>query len=579
MFYRENVNYPELIWEDLAFQIDHRKDKRSRRENMPFPRFTKVVINYFLKRHNSLSNLKYQYYHTIKDDGIVSRLNFVRICKDYQEYGLLIPETMLTEAIKQSKSYQMFIKYFTIQIPPKKRKCKGSQGKKTTDTHVADGDVSKESDLEPPKRKTTRRRVVKKKVIISANDNIISDDPDFALELEEESGKVTFDPPKRLKGVPSLTLEEQEAADTIKLLKKVERPTEDNLVLEAQIKELVLYHGFSMSPHSSLLPQVKELGSEHERKYSEEDLLDDEDKDDKDGDADDEGDDHFSDTQDADDEDSDTKSDIDEIYNLSVSSGVGTQFFNSSYDISLTGSLSVQKVLVSVILETTNLPPIHEILTETLVSSVVSSPYVTPTISIVQQTSTPIPKPPITTDAPTTTTVVLESDALSVVQLRLAKLEKDMSELMKIDLSVKARVSLKTQVPSVVDNYLGSKVGDTPTVDLEQESKKNPSEILKIKKEQAEMQKMRKFTIKSTDKATLKEFDQKSTLYQTMHANKSFNRNPANHRLYHALIEALIEDKNAMEKVVDDTIKHHKRKHDEDDDDDDDEDPSAGPNQ
>nr|GEZ31692.1 hypothetical protein [Tanacetum cinerariifolium] len=31
---RENVDYPELIWEDIAYQIDHRKEKRSRRENM-----------------------------------------------------------------------------------------------------------------------------------------------------------------------------------------------------------------------------------------------------------------------------------------------------------------------------------------------------------------------------------------------------------------------------------------------------------------------------------------------------------------------------------------------------------------
>ncbi|GJT32037.1 hypothetical protein Tco_0922456 [Tanacetum coccineum] len=84
---------------------------------------------------------------------------------------------------------------------------------------------------------------------------------------------------------------------------------------------------------------------------------------------------------------------------------------------------------------------------------------------------------------------------------------------------------------------------------------------------------MPKFTIKSTDKAALKEFDQKSALYQTMHANKSFNRNPANQRLYHALIEALIEDENAMDKGVANTIKDHKRKHD------DDEDPPARPNQ
>ncbi|GJS85898.1 hypothetical protein Tco_0752439 [Tanacetum coccineum] len=62
-----------------------------------------------------------------------------------------------------------------------------------------------------------------------------------------------------------------------------------------------------------------------------------------------------------------------------------------------------------------------------------------------------------------------------------------------------------------------------------------------------------------------------------MHTNKSFNINPANHQLYHALIEALIEDENAMDKGVADTVKDHKRKHD-DDEDDDDEDPLAGPN-
>ncbi|GJT78273.1 hypothetical protein Tco_1044998 [Tanacetum coccineum] len=86
------------------------------------------------------------------------------------------------------------------------------------------------------------------------------------------------------------------------------------------------------------------------------------------------------------------------------------------------------------------------------------------------------------------------------------------------------------------------------------------------------------FTIKSTDKAALKEYDQKSTLYQTMHANKSFNRNPVNHQLYHALMEALIEDKNAIDKGVAHTVQDHKRKHD-DDEDDDDEDPPTGPNQ
>ncbi|GJZ67956.1 hypothetical protein Tco_0631196 [Tanacetum coccineum] len=177
----------------------------------------------------------------------------------------------------------------------------------------------------------------------------------------------------------------------------------------------------------------------------------------------------------------------------------------------------------------------------------------------------------------------------------------------KIDLSTKALAALKIQVPTIVEDYLGSRVGDvfqkelqkntvdliqkyslqylpdltkkqTPTADQEQESKKSPLDILKIKKEQAEKQQMLKFTIKSTDKATLKDYDLKSALYQSMNANKSFNRNPANYRLYHALIEAFIKDENAMDKGVADTVKDHKRKHDGDDDDDD-EDPLAVPNQ
>ncbi|GKB62801.1 hypothetical protein Tco_0918987, partial [Tanacetum coccineum] len=81
MFNRENVDYPELIWEDFAYQIDHMKEKRSRH------------------------------------------------------------------------------------------------------TPVEEVEVSEESDPKPAKRKTSSKRRVKKKVTLSADDNIISDDPDAALEL------------------------------------------------------------------------------------------------------------------------------------------------------------------------------------------------------------------------------------------------------------------------------------------------------------------------------------------------------------------------------------------------------------
>nr|GEW22768.1 hypothetical protein [Tanacetum cinerariifolium] len=59
---------------------------------------------------------------------------------------------------------------------------------------------------------------------------------------------------------------------------------------------------------------ILEWGLEQESKYSDEDLLDDKEKDDKEGVSDDEGDDHISATKDTDDEDDETESDEDEIY-------------------------------------------------------------------------------------------------------------------------------------------------------------------------------------------------------------------------------------------------------------------------
>ncbi|GKB52590.1 hypothetical protein Tco_0903343 [Tanacetum coccineum] len=163
-----------------------------------------------------------------------------------------------------------------------------------------------------------------------------------------------------------------------------------------------------------------------------------------------------------------------------------------------------------------------------------------------------IPTPPITIDAPTITTTVPKSNALTDVQLRVTKLEKDVSKLKKIDHSTKALATLKSRVPTVVEQYLRSKISD----DLQ----KSASEIVKIKRDQAEKKKMPKYTIKSTNNAALKEYDQKSDLYQTMHENKYFNRNHANHALYHALMESLIEDENAMDKGVADIGKKTKRR-------------------
>ncbi|GJV29006.1 hypothetical protein Tco_1385454 [Tanacetum coccineum] len=186
--------------------------------------------------------------------------------------------------------------------------------------------------------------------------------------------------------------------------------------------------------------------------------------------------------------------------------------------------------------------------------------------------------------------------------LRVARLEQEMSEVKKTDHSADVLASIKSQVPTVVDKYLGTKLDDAllkilerHTADLiekysvlpgpesikNQESEKSPKEIIRIKREQGEEKQDSTYSIRSTDKVALEEFDLKSALFKHMNKNKTANRNPANYHLYHALMEALIADEDAMDKEVAVKVKDHKRKHDSDDDEDDDDDegPSAGSNQ
>ncbi|GKD18054.1 hypothetical protein Tco_1207212 [Tanacetum coccineum] len=583
MFYRENVDYPELIWEGFAFQIDHKKEKKSRHETMPFPQFTKVIINHFLKQHKSLSNLKYQHYHTIKDDGIVSKLKFVRIGKDYQEYGLAIPDVMLI--IKQSESYQMFIKYSTSEIPPKKSRGKGSQGKKTVDVSQETVDVSEESEPKPAKKRTASRRVVKKKVTISVDDNIIPD-PNVALELG--------------KSISITKAEEKEAARQVHAthativtesdlnLKPIRRklgtggssegtgrilgvPDESTAVSATSSEGTGTKQGVLDEEKVSTKEKViLEWGSEQESEYLEEDLSDEEEIDWIDSKEDDEkkddiDDDKSIDLEMTDDEETDdevlqgkekvnddedeemTNAKVEESRNvdeeedsnaakadaekteeakddskndelpptsssLSISSGFGDQFLKLSSDTSLIGTVkditdanisslldikiqyevphiqssSVLKVTLFVISKASILTSVQETPSATPVTTLPPPSISTIPPAPLQQSIAPIPLPPIITDAPTITTTVLQRYAADLIQKYSVKPTPGLSKI------------------------------QTSTINLEQEFKKSALEILKIKKEQVEKQKMPKYTIKSTDKAALKEYDQKSILYQTM---------------------------------------------------------------
>ncbi|GKA86934.1 hypothetical protein Tco_0808645 [Tanacetum coccineum] len=145
----------------LVIKIDNRQTSAKRRDNMPYPRFTKVIIHCFFSKHNSIPKRHNSFINTIKGDGILGKLKYVSEGEDKQMYGMSILDVMMNDDIKDTEAYQTYIALSTGTELLKKGigKGKGLMGKK---------------DIVTPSKKGS----------ITADENIILD-PDVAPKLGE----------------------------------------------------------------------------------------------------------------------------------------------------------------------------------------------------------------------------------------------------------------------------------------------------------------------------------------------------------------------------------------------------------
>nr|GEW42366.1 hypothetical protein [Tanacetum cinerariifolium] len=120
MFYKKNIDFVALLWEDYMFQADNSDISYARKENMPYPRFTKVIIYHFISKDKTISMRNKINVHTIRDDSLLGTLKYVSKTKDYQKYEALIHEQMMNQAIQDSKEYKIYLAFATREATPKK---------------------------------------------------------------------------------------------------------------------------------------------------------------------------------------------------------------------------------------------------------------------------------------------------------------------------------------------------------------------------------------------------------------------------------------------------------------------------
>ncbi|GJQ99608.1 retrovirus-related pol polyprotein from transposon TNT 1-94 [Tanacetum coccineum] len=177
-----NVDYVALLWEDFMYQADNREISSAWKEHMPYPRFTKVIINHFISKDKTISMRNKINLHTIRDDSLLGTLKFVSKTHDYQQYGALIPDDMINQDIKDSKAYKTYYDFATGKVPPRKaRKYKkvASPSRK----------LSPIKEAEPVKKAKRVKRPAKKSTPASTADVIIRDTPGVSISKKKAPAK------------------------------------------------------------------------------------------------------------------------------------------------------------------------------------------------------------------------------------------------------------------------------------------------------------------------------------------------------------------------------------------------------
>ncbi|GKB88930.1 hypothetical protein Tco_0961202 [Tanacetum coccineum] len=120
MYNKKNVDYVALLWEDFMYQANNREISSARKEHMPYPRFTKVIINHFISKDKTISMRNMINLYIIHDDSLLGTLKFVSKTQDHQQYGALIPDDMINQDIKDSTTYKTYYDVATRKVSPRK---------------------------------------------------------------------------------------------------------------------------------------------------------------------------------------------------------------------------------------------------------------------------------------------------------------------------------------------------------------------------------------------------------------------------------------------------------------------------
>ncbi|GJR09242.1 retrovirus-related pol polyprotein from transposon TNT 1-94 [Tanacetum coccineum] len=148
MYHKKNVDYAFLLWEDFTYQVENKNTKKG--NVMYYPRFTKLIVNFFMSKDPSIPRRNKINWHYARDDPMFTTINVISRHEDTQLYGAILPKELTNEDIRNSESYKEYYAIASGEVPPK---TKASVHKKKADSDT----TPKEKPPTDPKDKRVKQ--------------------------------------------------------------------------------------------------------------------------------------------------------------------------------------------------------------------------------------------------------------------------------------------------------------------------------------------------------------------------------------------------------------------------------------
>ncbi|GKE24489.1 hypothetical protein Tco_1436001 [Tanacetum coccineum] len=141
MYHNKQVDYVYLLWEDLVFQVENKNSKKN--NDMYYPRFTKVIVDYFMAKDQAIPRRNKMFWHYARDDFMFTTIRVISKHKDTQEYGAILPQHLTNQAMLESEAFKTYRTYATGEKAPKskatKKKSDSESSPKTKPSQASKG--------------------------------------------------------------------------------------------------------------------------------------------------------------------------------------------------------------------------------------------------------------------------------------------------------------------------------------------------------------------------------------------------------------------------------------------------------